>query len=264
MSIGTAKPSPRELAAVPHHLVDVAKPSDGFSLAAFLAQARAAIGDVLARRGVPVVVGGTGQYVWGLAEGWQAPSVPPQTALRARLEREAAARGPAALHRRLAKLDPGAAAVIDGRNVRRTIRALEVLAVTGKPFSSQRLKEPPPFEPRMLAVAVERAELHRRIDARADAMLETGWLDEVRSLLAAGLGPELPAFSSAGYRELAAHLRGEITISEAAALIKTSTHRLARRQATWFKPTDPRIAWCADPQALAVAARGLLTSAEPS
>lgn len=245
MSIGTAKPAPEERAAVPHHLIDVVDPSDGYSLAAFLSQARSAIDDVLARGARPVVVGGTGQYVWGLAEGWQAPEVPPQEELRARLEREAAEHGAAALHARLARVDAHAAASIDPRNVRRVVRALEVWQVTGKRFSSLRKKGEVPFESRLFGIDVGREELRARIDARVDGMIARGWLEEVRALLEAGYGPELPAFSAAGYQELAAHLRGELTLDEAVASAKKATHRLARSQASWFRRSDPRITWVA-------------------
>ena len=245
MSVGTAKPTPDEQAAVPHHLIDVADPADGYSLAAFLAQARDAIDRTLRSGAHPVVVGGSGQYVWGLAEGWQAPEVPPQAGLRAELEREAAELGAGPLHARLAAVDAEAAAAIDARNVRRVVRALEVWEVTGATFSSQRRKKVPPFEPRLFGIDVPRAELHRWIDARVDAMMERGWLAEVKALLDAGCTPELPAFSSAGYRPLAAHLRGELSLTDAIAEAKQATRRLARAQANWFRRADQRIAWVA-------------------
>ena len=245
MSVGTAKPTPDEQAAVPHHLIDVADPADGYSLAAFLAQARDAIDRTLRSGAHPVVVGGSGQYVWGLAEGWQAPEVPPQAGLRAELEREAAELGAGPLHARLAAVDAEAAAAIDARNVRRVVRALEVWEVTGATFSSPRRKKVPPFEPRLFGIDVPRAELHRWIDARVDAMMERGWLAEVRALLDAGCTPELPAFSSAGYRPLAAHLRGELSLTDAIAEAKQATRRLARAQANWFRRADQRIAWVA-------------------
>ena len=250
MSIGTAKPTPGELAAVPHHLIDVAGPTDGYSLAAFLAQARDAIERVLRSGRHPIVVGGSGQYVWGLAEGWRAPEVPPQHKLRAELEREAAERGADALHARLAAVDAEAAAAIDARNVRRVVRAIEVWEVTGATFSSQRRKEPPPFEPRLFGIDVPRAELHARIDARVEEMMERGWLAEVRALLDAGCASELPAFSSAGYRPLAAHLRGELSLDDAVADAKQAARRLARSQAAWFRRADQRIAWVASAEEL--------------
>jgi tRNA dimethylallyltransferase len=243
MSIGTAKPTPDELARAPHHLIDVADPADGFSLATFLRLSRGAVTDILERGSTPIVVGGTGQYAWGLAEGWQAPEVPPSPEIRARLEAEAASTGVDSLFARLQTTDPEAAALMDPRNVRRIVRALEVIEITGLPFSEQRKKEPPPFAPRMLALKLTREDLYARIDARVNAMLAGGWLAEVEALLAAGNTPDLPAFSSAGYREIAAHLAGELTLEEVAAKAKTSTHRLARTQANWFSASDERISW---------------------
>jgi len=243
MSIGTAKPSAAELAQTPHHLINVADPPDGFSLATFLILAQGAITAILDRNAVPVVVGGTGQYVWGLAEGWQAPEVPPQIELRASLEREAAEKGGDSLYERLKSIDPAAADFIDPRNVRRIIRALEVVEVTGHSFSGQRRKDVPSFIPVVYGLSQARATLHVRIDQRVDAMFASGWVEEVRSLLDIGYRPELPAFSSVGYREIAAHLAGEITLDEATTQTKAATYRLARNQGGWFKNNDDRIIW---------------------
>ena len=243
ISIGVAKPTPAELALAPHHVVDVADPDEPFSLATFLALARAAVDDVLARGAAPVVVGGAGQYVWGLAEGWRPPAAPPDRALREELEKTARREGAAALHERLRAVDPAAADSIDPRNVRRVARAIEVWRTTGAPFSRQRRKEPPGFVPVIVGVRRPREELHARIDARVDAMMAAGWLDEVRGLLAAGYGPELPSFSSHGYRELAAHLAGEITLDEALARARSGARRFVRAQGGWFKAADPRISW---------------------
>jgi tRNA dimethylallyltransferase len=250
MSIGTAKPTPAEQAMLTHHLVDIADPQDGYSLAAFLDAARTAIVDIQGRGAVPIVVGGTGQYVWGLAEGWQVPRVPPDPALRERLE----ALGPAALHERLADVDPEAAQAIGPRNTRRLVRALEVWEATGEPFSAQRQRMEPPFEPLLFGLRVPRATLYRRIDDRVDAMLAEGWLAEVRALLEEGCTPDLPAFSSAGYRELAAHLLGEKSLEEAVYKAKTATHRLARSQDGWFRADDPRITWSTGEERLVAAA----------
>ena len=250
MSIGTAKPSPQQLVAVPHHLVDVADPADGFSLATFLSLARDAIADILHRDAVPIVAGGTGQYVWGLVEGWEAPAVPPQPELREKLEAEAERLGTDALYSRLRTLDPDAAALIDPRNLRRMVRALEVIEATGKPFSGQRRKTVPPFEPRLFGPSVPRTELHTRIAQRIDSMFEAGFVNEVRSLLERGYTPDLPAFSSAGYREIAAHLHGDITLDEARERTRIATNRLARSQSNWFRANDPRISWHASPAKL--------------
>ncbi len=256
MSIGTAKPTAAQRAAVPHHVIDVVEPDDPFSLAAYLSLARSAIADILARGGRPVVVGGTGQYAWGLAEGWEAPAVPPQPEARERLRREAESGGAAALHERLAGLDPEAARFIHPHNVRRVIRALEVIEVTGRSFSPQRTKSAPAVAARMLGLATARGDLHRRIDERIERMLDEGWLDEVRELLHAGYGPELPSFSSAGYRDLAAHLRGEATLEAAIEGVRAATRRLAKAQAAWFRRSDQRISWAADAGALVTMAAG--------
>ena len=147
LSIGTAKPTEAERAAVPHHLIDVAAPDEPFSLARFLEFARAAIAGAVARGRTPVVVGGTGQYAWGLAQGWLVPAVPPDPALREALERTARRHGPEALHRRLRTVDPAAADAIDARNVRRVVRAIEVWTATGMRFSTQRRRADPGFSP---------------------------------------------------------------------------------------------------------------------
>ena len=254
MSVGTGKPTPAELASVPHHLIDVATPDEHYNLARFLSEACAAISDIASRDAVPVVVGGTGQYLWGLAEGWHAPAVPPNPALRAELAEDARLHGPASLHQRLRAIDSHAADAIDPRNVRRIVRALEVWHETGAPFSRQRRRSPPEFEPVLLGMAPERTALRRRADDRVDTMLRGGWPEEVWELLRAGYGPDLPSFSSVGYREVAAYVQGSITLDETAERVKTSTHRLMRRQATWFKARDERIAWSPDAPALAAQA----------
>jgi tRNA dimethylallyltransferase len=253
MSIGTAKPAPDELSRARHHLVDVADPADGFSLATFLRLARAAIDDIVARNATPIIVGGTGQYVWGLAEGWQAPEVAPNSDIRARLESE----GAAALFQRLQEIDPEAAALMDPNNTRRLVRALEVIEITGRSFSEQRTKQPPQFTPHMLALSVPREQLYARIDARVDAMITGGWVGEVEALLASGATADLPAFSSAGYREVAAYLAGAMTLQEAATKAKTATHRLARSQANWFASTDQRISWHTTRESLVAEAAGV-------
>jgi tRNA dimethylallyltransferase len=258
MSIGTAQPASADLAKAPHHIVDIASPDEPFSLATFLTLARSAVADILSRGKLPLVVGGSGQYIWGLAEGWQAPEVPAQTGLRARLEQDAEEHGGEALYARLMKLDPGAAELIDARNIRRVVRALEVIEVTGRPFSGQRRKVAPPFTPHMFALAVPPEELHRRIDARVDAMVEAGWLSEVQALLEAGFGPELSSFSSVGYREIAAHLRGETSLEEALDRTKVATHRLARGQRAWFRKNDERIRWVSTASEVASAAKRAL------
>jgi tRNA dimethylallyltransferase len=189
------------------------------------------------------VAGGTGQYVRALLEGWQAPAVPPDPALRAELEARAAAIGAGAFHAELARLDPDAAAAIDPRNVRRVVRAMEVIRATGQPFSAQRGRSTPPFDALVLGIAVPRDALYERIDRRVDAMMAAGLRDEVEALRGRGYDCSLPAMNSIGYAEMCAHLDGALTLDEAVARIKTGTHRLARTQGAWFRAADPRITW---------------------
>ncbi|MBX3046119.1 MAG: tRNA (adenosine(37)-N6)-dimethylallyltransferase MiaA [Anaerolineales bacterium] len=243
MDIGTAKPSAAELARVPHHLIDIADPDETLSLAVFQQQAAAAIASIHARGALPLLVGGTGQYMQAILAGWLPPALPPQPALRAALEGWAEQIGGDALHARLALVDPAAAANIDARNVRRTLRALEVIFATGRRFSAQRGQAPSPYRVLRLGLTRPRPELYARIDARIEAMLATGWLDEVRRLLAAGYPPALPSLSAIGYAQLAQHLAGEITFDEATAEIKRLTRSFVRRQYAWFKPADSGIHW---------------------
>jgi len=243
MDIGTAKPTPQERALVPHYLLDVVDPDEPFSLAQYLELASAALEDIWARGRQPLLVGGSGQYVWALLEGWTVPRLPPQRELRRSLEERAAREGVDALHRELAHVDAQAAAGIDPRNVRRVIRALEVYQATGRPISFWQEKAPPGWDALVLGLTCPRDELYRRIDVRVDGMMEAGLVDEVRSLLAMGYRHELPSMSGIGYREVCQHLAGELELPAVVARIKTATHRLARQQATWFRRDDPRIRW---------------------
>jgi tRNA dimethylallyltransferase len=190
-----------------------------------------------------LLVGGSGQYVWALLEGWTVPRLPPQRELRRSLEERAASGGAEALHRELAQVDPQAASRIDPRNVRRVIRALEVYETTGRPISFWQEKAPPSWDTLILGLTGPRDELYRRIDTRVDAMMAAGLVDEVRGLLAMGYSPGLPSMSGIGYREVCQHLAGELDLPAAVAHIKTATHRLARQQSTWFRGDDLRIRW---------------------
>ena len=243
IDIGTAKPSASEQSQVAHHLLDLVDPDEPYSLALYLQQAHSAINTIIGNGKLPVVVGGTGQYVWALIEGWNVPEVPPQPELREQLEREVQEQGVEALVTRLAELDPVTAEHIDRQNPRRVIRALEVVLTTGKSFADQRRRTPPPFNSHVAGLWVPRDELHRRIDARVDHMVEAGWLEEVRGLLSHGYSPELPSFSSAGYSELAAYIRDEMAWEDALEKTRVSVHRLARGQNAWFKRSDSRIEW---------------------
>ena len=242
MELGAAAPTASAMAAVPHHLYGIASPDEGFSLARFLPLATQAIADVNSRGRLPIVAGGTGQYVNALVQGWQAPRVPPDPALRERMEALIAQEGVEAAAQQLREVDPQSAARIDLRNPRRVVRALEVAAALGP--NARGAQTPPPYRSLVVGITTTtRADLYRRIDERVNAMVAGGWLDEVRALLDAGRSPDLPALSSMGYRELALHLAGELPMEEAVRRIKLAHHRLARQQYTWFKPTDRRIHW---------------------
>ncbi len=235
MDIGTAKPTPEQRLQVPHHLIDVLSPDEAFSLATYQDLATAALADIVARERVPLLVGGTGQYLAAVLQGWRIPRVPPQPELRAELEAEAQAHSAAALHARLNTVDPQAAATIGPDNVRRIIRALEVYAVTGQPISTQQTREPPPYRIETLWLQLPREQLYQRIDARIDAMMAAGLLNEVRMLLDMGYTWELPAMASLGYIQFRPYFAGTATLEECIQRLKYDTHAFARRQGNWFR-----------------------------
>jgi tRNA dimethylallyltransferase len=257
LDIGTAKPTPTERQRVPHHLVDYVDPDEPYSAVRFRDDADAVLGD-LARRGVPaLIVGGTGHYVQVLVDRIEPPRVPPRPDLRAELEQVAEEEGPSALHARLHAVDPSAARSIPASNIRRVVRALEVSLTTGRPFSDISRRRGEPRRALKLALTMPREALYRRVDARVDAMLAAGWLDEVGSLLARGYDPSLPALSSTGYRELVAHLRGDLTYDEAVQRAKWSTHAYIRRQYVWLRRQSGYHWIEADPEGFAQADRWL-------
>jgi tRNA dimethylallyltransferase len=243
MDIGTAKPASKEMRKIPHHLVDVADPDETWSLALFQRQAKVIIAEIQARGRLPLVVGGTGQYVRAITEGWQIPAQKPDERLRAVLEGWAKQIGAEELHARLALLDPTAAAAIDWRNQRRTVRALEVILNTGRRFSAQRTRGSLPYQYKLIGLQRPRPELYARVDARIAQMLADGFEAEVRGLLEKGYSPDAPALSAIGYREMIAYIQGECSLEEAVTLIKRRTRLFVRRQANWFKPSDARIHW---------------------
>ena len=242
LDIGTAKPSATDRARVPHHCLDHVDPRERYHLARFLREAREAIDRIRARDRQPMVVGGTGQYVWALLEGWQVPDAPPDPAFRAEMAARVEREGAATLHAELAAVDPTAAQRILPGNVRRIVRALEVRRKTGRPISAwQEARAPIPAV--VVAPLVERAALDARIAARVDAMFAAGLAAEVEGLLAAGTPRSAPGLGSIGYREVSAYIAGELSLEEAIAAVKRATRQLARRQAAWFRRDDPRIGW---------------------
>lgn len=244
MDIGTAKPSTNEMARVPHHLIDVSEPNETWSLGQFQKAAAEIIEEIVRRGKLPFLVGGTGQYFRAVTEGWSPPEVKADARLRDVLEAWQEARGREWLHAKLSLLDPDAAAKIDYRNVRRTIRAMEVILTTGKKFSAQRQKRGEPIY-NLLTIGLKRPrpELYERVDLRIEKMFKMGLLDEVQGLLDAGYSPELPSMSALGYRECVAVLNGEMSQDEAITQMKRITRVFVRRQANWFKEADRRILW---------------------
>jgi len=242
MDIGTAKPTSAERARVPHHLLDLAEPSERFTVARFQELARGVLGDFGARGVAALLVGGSGLYFRAVVDDLEFP--PEDPAVREELEGEAATIGAERLHDRLSQLDPLAAARIERANARRTVRALEVAATTGRPFSSYAdAWERFPAEHVVAAGVRMPAELLAvRIAARVDVMIERGWLNEVRALVARGFGGWLTATQAIGYAELAAHLDGRLGLDEAVETTVKRTRNLARRQMAWFR-RDPRIVW---------------------
>jgi len=245
MDIGTAKPSRKEQARVPHHLIDIANPDEILSLAVFQQKAHEIIADIHIRKKLPLLVGGTGQYVRAVTEGWTPPEVIPNERLRDELGKIALReeRGVYWLHEKLRELDPVAAEKIDARNFRRTIRALEVIMTTGKKFSEQRGQIDSPYHLVTIGLIRPRAEMYARVDARIAAMFANGFLDEVKSLLASGYSPTLPTMSAIGYRECIEVLEGRLKVEEAQQAIRRMTRIFVRRQANWFKESDQNINW---------------------
>ena len=243
MDIGTAKPTPQERRGVPHHLIDVADPGNTWSLALFQQAAAQAIAAIHARRRLPMLVGGTGQYIHAVTYGWTPPATSPDAHLRAELEARAEREGYLALHAELNELDPAAADRIDPRNVRRTIRALEVIRLTGKKFSEQRGIQASPYRLLTIGLTRPRPELYARVDARIEAMFAAGLLAEVQHLLDAGVSSELPSMSAIGYRQCVQVLAGRMNLEQAKVEMRRLTRIFVRRQANWFKLDDPSIHW---------------------
>ncbi len=243
MDIGTAKPAPQELAAVPHHLIDIINPDEDFSLATYLEMANKAIDEVHRRGKLPFLVGGSGLYIRAVLEGWQIPGVSPDPQFRYNIEKKASEGKIDELYQELLAADPDAAAKIDRRNVRRVIRALEVYAGTGQAFSRLGRKNPPAFTPFVIGLTAERSALYRIVDKRIDAMIEMGLVGEVENLLKMGYDFNLPSMSGIGYRQLGQFIRGELTLEEAVQKIKTETHRFIRHQYAWFRLDEEKINW---------------------
>ncbi|WP_329568035.1 tRNA (adenosine(37)-N6)-dimethylallyltransferase MiaA [Kitasatospora sp. NBC_01266] len=240
MDIGTAKLTLDERGGIPHHLLDIWEVTETASVAEYQRLARAEIDRLLAAGRPPVLVGGSGLYVRAAIDEMEFPGTDP--AVRGRLEAELAEHGPAVLHARLAGLDPAAAAAILVGNGRRIVRALEVIELTGRPFTANLPSNTAVYDAVQIGVAVPRPELDERITLRVDRMWQAGLLDEVRALEARGLREGLTAGRALGYQQVLAHFADECTEEEARAETVRATKRFARRQESWFR-RDDRIHW---------------------
>jgi len=243
MDIGTAKPTPQELSLVPHHLINIVNPDEDFSLAQYQELACRAIDDIQQRNKLPLLVGGSGLYVWSVLEGWGIPQVPPDPEFRHRLEKKAAEVGRNEVYQELMTADPTTAQRIDQRNVRRVIRALEVHRSVGVPLSHLRNREASPFNTLIIGLTADRGELYRRIDQRVDEMIKQGLVAEVEKLVNMGYDFNLPAMSGIGYKQIGMFLNQEMTLPAAIQQIKFETHRFVRHQYAWFKLKDDRVRW---------------------
>jgi tRNA dimethylallyltransferase len=241
MDIGTAKVAPAERRGVPHHLLDLLSVREPLSVARFQDQARETTARLRAAGTTPVLVGGSALYTRAILDRFEFPATDP--AVRARWEAELAVVGPAALHARLAETDPAAAAKMEPLNGRRVVRALEVIEITGAPYSAS-LPELEYADPRSVQIGllIDRPTLDVRIEQRVHEMFEAGFVDEVRRLLDEGLAEGLTARRAIGYRDVVAHLAGDLALDEARQRTVYATRRFARRQDSWFKK-DPRIVW---------------------
>ena len=241
MDIGTAKPTPEERRAIPHHLIDIRDPDEDYTVADYQRDAVTAINDIIARGKVPFLVGGTGLYVRAVVENLNIPKTIANPKLREEIENDIARDGFEAVFKKLVALDPDAANVVDPRNPRRVVRALEVALTTGVPFTAQRTKNAPLFETLTLGLNPAQEVLRNRIDRRIDEMMENKFIDEV-NMLVVRYGADASAFNAIGYRELIEYLNGKLTMEDSIAAIKMNTWHYAKRQLTWFKKT-PEIRW---------------------
>jgi len=248
MDLGTAKPSAKDQARVPHHLIDVRNPDQSLDVAEFAQLARTAIEGIAARGRNPLVVGGSGLYLRVIRGGiFRGPAASPE--IRDRLAKIAAENGVAQLHQTLREIDPEAANRIGVNDLYRIVRALEVFELTGETISAHQLRHrfaDNGYDTLTVGVEVDRKKLYAAIDARFDAMVAAGLVAEVRALVEAGYSPGKPPLSTIGYKQIAAYLRGEIALDDAIAQARQESRRLAKRQLTWFR-REPEIVWL-DPE----------------
>jgi tRNA dimethylallyltransferase len=246
MNIGTAKPSPEELASVRHHMIDVSGPDETISVKVFRDAARGAIAEIAARGKLPLLVGGSGLYFRAVVDPLEFPGTSPE--VRRELNERAEDEGAETLFHRLEDLDAEAAARIEPGNTRRIVRALEVIEITGQRFSDFRTSwesYESIYDLKAVGLDPPRERLHEAIDRRVDHMINSGLIDEVRGLLDEGLRDSLTSVQTLGYAQVLGHIDGNSTLDEAIEEMKRRTRRFARRQMSWFR-SDPRIEWFED------------------
>ena len=243
MDIGTAKPGEAERAGVAHHLLDLINPDESYSVALYRRSANDLISTIQSRDALPILAGGSGQYLWSVIEGWQIPEVAPDYIFRAEMEKEAGKSGTDALYSRLVAIDPVAASKILPNNIRRIIRALEIYEQTGIKASELQGKKGVDYPVLIIGLTAKRDRLYEMINERTDRMVESGFVEEVQRLLQMGYSADIPSMSSLGYQQIAMYLNGELGLEEAVQKIKYETHRFARNQYAWFRLKDSRIKW---------------------
>lgn len=245
MDIGTAKVTPEEMDGISHYLIDVVDPAEPFSVAEYQRMARQIIEDISSRGKMPILVGGTGLYVRSVIDKLEFPSGEISSEIRKRLEERAEKEGGRDLYRELIEKDPGAADLIHPNNVRRVIRALEVIELTGQPFTQfqkEWKKRESVYDLQMFGLTMVRKQLHERINKRVDRMIAKGLIDEVKGLLSHGYESFLTSQQAIGYKELIGYLKGEKSLEEAIEVLRARTRQYAKRQLTWFR-ADPRVRW---------------------
>ena len=243
MDIGTAKPDENEMGNIKHHMINIADPDETISVAVFKEQVTEIIAKMHQESKIPIVVGGTGQYIHAILHNWEMPELESDHELRELLENYAERFGKLKLYEFLQKVDPEAAKIIDFRNLRRTVRAIEVMLKTGYRFSEQRKQQASCYSQKIIGIRWDRSVLYQRIDGRIEKMIENGFIEEVRRLIDLGYSSKLPSMSAIGYRELAGYIQGENSLEEAIILMKRNSRTYVRRQANWFKDNDPNIKW---------------------
>lgn len=245
MNIGTAKVSTEEMQGIPHYLVDCVSPDEEYSVAKYKESALQAIETILAKKKLPIIVGGTGLYINSLTLPWDFQKKDGNDEIRWRLTAEGEVLGKEALYERLKAVDPVTAEIVHPNNLNRIIRALEIYEITGKPksyFDEQTRKQKLPYDYVMLGLKWDREVLYNRINQRVDNMIRDGLIEEAKMLIDRGYDWNLTALKAIGYKELKPYLEGEFTLAEAIEILKRDSRHYAKRQMTWFRK-DERIHW---------------------